>query len=285
VWRFVSDLRSRRFDVIADFTRIGSRFNAIKRFVLFNLIQGKWIVGRNTKGWGFFLDRKVFDPDEVIKHEVEHLMDIAKLLDAGQPQGLLATTPPELELFLSDDDRNHVKSFFEKNRVSNERPVVGINPNAFWTSKRWMKERFAAVADRLASYHDAQIIFVGSRGDIPLVEKIRSQMKSKSINAAGKTSIRQLGALIEQLDLFITNDSGPMHIAAAAKTSIIALFGPEKPVRYDPYCAENMKVVFWKGVECSPCLKVECSNLKCMKLITVEEVLTGAEKLLSIKET
>ena len=280
VWRLVSELRSRRFDVIADFTRIGSRFNAVKRAVLFNLIQGKRIVGRNTRGWGFFLHGKVFDPDE--EHEVEHLMNVAKLLGTeqlqrlGQTQGLL-----ELELFLSDDDRTHVKSFFEENGVSNERPVVGINPNAFWTSKRWMEERFASVADRLTSYHDAVVILVGSRGDIPLVEKIRSQMKSSSINAAGKTSLRQLGALLEKLDLFITNDSGPMHIATAAKTPIIALFGPEKPVRYDPYCAEDMKIVFWKGVKCSPCLKIECSDPKCLKSITVEEVLTGAERLLS----
>jgi ADP-heptose:LPS heptosyltransferase len=244
--------------------------------VLFNLIQGKWIVGRNTKGWGFFLDGKGFDPDEVIKHEVEYLMDIAKLLDAD-------STWSELELFLSDDDRTHVRSFFEENGVSNERPVVGINPGGFRPNRRWMEERFASVADRLTSYHDAVVIFVGSRSDIPLVEKIRSQMKSSSISAAGKTSLRQLGALLEQLDLFITNDSGAMHIATAAKTPIVALFGPEAPNRYDPYCAEDMKVVFWKGVECSPCLKIECSDLKCLKSITVEEVLTGAERLLSIK--
>lgn len=274
VWRLISKLRSHRFDVIADFTRIGSRFSAVKRAMLFSLIQGKHIIGRNTQGWGFFLDEKVFDSYPPIKNEVDNYMDIAKPLGVDAEQ-------LELELFLTAEDRVFAKSLLKENSIQSEKTIVGINPSGYRPNRRWMRERFAAVADKLICNYDIQVVFIGSRSDMPLVEEIRSLMKSEAASVAGKTNLRQLVALIEQLYLFITNDSGPMHIAAAMKTPIVALFGPQTPIGYAPYCPENMKVVIWKNVECSPCGKIDCANHKCMKLISVEEVLAGAEKLLS----
>jgi lipopolysaccharide heptosyltransferase II len=270
----ISKLRSHRFDVIADFTYIGSRFSAVKRAMLFSLIQGKHIIGRNTQGWGFFLDEKVFDSYPPIKHEVDTYIDVTRPLGVD-------TERVELELFLTAEDRVFAKSLLKENSIQSEKTIVGINPNGYRPNRKWMKERFAAVADNLICDYDTQVVFIGSKSEMPLVEEIRSLMKSEAASVAGKTNLRQLAALIGQLDLFITNDSGPMHIAAAMKTPIVALFGPQTPIKYAPYCPENMKVVIWKNVECGPCDKIDCANHKCMKLISVEEVLAGAEKLLS----
>ena len=274
VWRLISKLRRRRFDVIADFTRIGSRFSAVKRASLFSFIRGKYIVGRDTQGWGFFLDGKVYSPSKPIKHEVECCVDIAKFLGANSIQ-------PELELFLGEEDRAFVELFLEENDVQLEKPIIGINPNADWPSKRWIKERFAVVADKLIREYNAQVVFVGSKGEMPLVKEISFLLKSKAFSAAGKTNLRQLAALIERFNLFITNDTGPMHIAAAVKTPVIALFGPVTPLSHRPYGAENITFVIWKNVECSPCGKIYCENHRCMRLISVEEVYAEAEKLLS----
>ena len=177
VWKLLSKLRRRRFDVIADFTRIGSKFSAVKRAFLFSLIRGKHIVGRNTNGWGFFLDGKIFDPDKTIKHEVDHCIDIARLLGANSGK-------PDLELFLSDEDGESVDLLLRENEVQTAKTIVGINPNAFWSSKRWMKERFAAVADEIICNYDTQVVFVGGKSDVPLVEEIRSMMKLKGVNLA-----------------------------------------------------------------------------------------------------
>ena len=113
------------------------------------------------------------------------------------------------------------------------------------------------------------------------IEEIRSLMKFHAINLAGETNLRQLAALLKRLDLFITNDSGPMHIAADVNIPIVALFGPGSVTKYQPYCDEDMKVVIRKNLGCSPCYeKPNCRENVCMRLITIEEVMQAAGELL-----
>jgi len=273
VWRLVSELRSRRFDVIADFTRIGSRFNAVKRAVLFNLIQGKRIVGRNTLDRGFYLDGKVYDSVTPDKHEVDYCLEIVSLLGAN-----LAN--PKLEIFIKEKDNAFVDQLLSENGIQHKELVVGINPGRSRPYGRWLKERFATVANNVISDYSAKIAFVGGKSDVPFVEEVYSLMKFRAVNLAGKTSLRQLAALLKRLDLFITNDSGPMHIAAAVNTPIIALFGPGSVTKYQPYC--DKKVIIRKDLECSPCYeKADCKEHTCMNLISVEDVMEAVKKLLT----
>jgi ADP-heptose:LPS heptosyltransferase len=131
----------------------------------------------------------------------------------------------------------------------------------------------------LAGKLDADIVFIGTRNDSEKIETIRRKSSFTIINMAGKIELEMLPALIKNMDLIVTNDSGPMHIAAAVKTRLVAIFGPESPERYGPLCPDSMKKVIWKNINCSPCSKATCKSKICLSSITVEEVVEAAETL------
>ncbi|PIV63342.1 MAG: hypothetical protein COS11_07960, partial [bacterium (Candidatus Ratteibacteria) CG01_land_8_20_14_3_00_40_19] len=134
---------------------------------------------------------------------------------------------------------------------------------------------------RLIKTYNAQVIIFGGKQEISLAERVASLMKKNPIIAAGKTTLGETAALIERCNLFITNDSGLMHIACAVKTPVVAIFGPTDYRKTGPYSINS--AIIRKNLPCSPCYqrgKVKCKELDCFKLITVEEVLEAAERVL-----
>ena len=147
-----------------------------------------------------------------------------------------------------------------------------INPVARWRTKLWEERNFADLADRLVSGKKAVIIFTGSPDDRPVNDRILSQMHEHAHNWAGETTLKELAALAAASDLFITTDTGPMHLAAAAGARVLALFGPTAPWRTGPYGPSHL--IVRAGTECSPCFQRECDkDVKCMAGITVEDVI------------
>ncbi|MEN6441331.1 MAG: lipopolysaccharide heptosyltransferase II [Syntrophobacter sp.] len=157
---------------------------------------------------------------------------------------------------------------------------VAINPGAaFGSAKRWYPERFAAVADALAAKYGFRVLLVGGAGEMRIGAQIEETMHSSPLNLTGKTSVRQLMSLLEAMDLVVTNDSGPMHIAAAFDRPIVALFGPTDHHTTSPVCSRHG--IVRKETECAPCLKRICpSDHRCMSNIAVEDVLEEAARLL-----
>lgn len=162
-------------------------------------------------------------------------------------------------------------------------PLMVLNPNARWETKRWLPERFAALADRLIVELKAEVVFVGSAADKESVERIVSSMERKARNLAGRTSLLQLAALLKRADLMVTCDSGPMHLAAAMGTRVLALFGPTDPVRTGPYGPGHR--VLRHELDCVPCLKRSCppGSKACMEGIKVDAVFEAAVSLLAWK--
>jgi heptosyltransferase-2 len=158
-------------------------------------------------------------------------------------------------------------------------PLFGINPGAaYGGAKRWLPERFAAAADGLARELGGKAIIFGGTGDLDAQELIVRDMATRPVLAAGKTTLTQLIALIDRCRLFITNDSGPMHIAAALGVPIVALFGPTNPVTTGPM---GKAAIVRHELECSSCLKRECpTDHRCMELITTDEVVDAARTML-----
>ncbi len=144
-----------------------------------------------------------------------------------------------------------------------------IVPSARWRTKIWQAEKFG----RLASMINIKSIIIGSSSDIEKAKKIEALSSGKALSLAGKTSIRDIIYLIRGARYVITNDSGPMHIAAALKIPVIAIFGPTNPIRTGPYGEGHL--VIRSNLPCSPCYKKYCSNIKCMDNISVEEVYKG----------
>lgn len=160
--------------------------------------------------------------------------------------------------------------------------TMGINPGAtYGSAKRWYPEEFAKVAIELSKTHD--IVIFGGPGETDIAGDIETILKENGINnytnLAGKTTISELIEKIAGLDLFITNDSGPMHVAAAFKVATLTIFGPTKFTETNQWNNPNGKIIT-KNLECAPCMKRSCplKHHNCMKLITAEDVLKEIEK-------
>ncbi len=183
-------------------------------------------------------------------------------------------------LYISRDELQHANEIMNNYNISSSSLIIGINPGAaYGSAKRWFPERFALLSRTLVNKHNAKVIIFGSQQELGIATEIENLSKVPVINMAGKTTIRELMSLIKQCSVFITNDSGPMHIAAALNIQVVAVFGSTDPEKTGPMGEKN--IVIRKDVDCSPCFKRKCpTDLKCMDLITVEDVLEGVEKIL-----
>ena len=158
-----------------------------------------------------------------------------------------------------------------------QKPILGINPGAsYGSAKRWYPEEFAKVASELSGQYD--IVIFGGPGEVDIALDIEKSLLEKGVknykNLAGKTTIPELINHISNLDLFITGDSGPMHVAAAFQVPTVAIFGPTKDDETSQWMNEKSLIVK-KSLECQPCMERTCplQHHNCMKLITYLEVL------------
>lgn len=197
-----------------------------------------------------------------------HLVNVYKLLLG--PLGIpISNTNPTL--YLSSEDHEYAKTFFHLQHIKKDEIVVGINPGAaYGSAKCWMPDRFREIIQRIISFPNVKVLLFGDNATLSLADQICSGFNSQVLNLAGKTTLRELIALIANCQVFLTNDSGPMHIASALKIPLIALFGSTNATKTGPF---NGGVVIDKQAECSPCYKRECPiDFRCMKNITVDEV-------------
>nr|WP_321399772.1 lipopolysaccharide heptosyltransferase II [uncultured Desulfobacter sp.] len=232
-------------------------------------------LGFNTDARGVLLNRAVkMDP----KLKQGHLIDyyIAILKGAG-----LLTDGRKLDLYLSKEDRQTAGNILKQTGLDQSAPIIGINPGATGgTAKRWFPERFAKVAEKLSKKFNTKILIFGGSADRTLGDEISQAAPDCCINLAGKTSLGQAFALIETCRLFITNDSGLMHAAAALNINQVAVIGS---TNFKATCPANENsVVIRVPVPCSPCMKPECPiDHKCMDLISVDMVYEKAIEILN----
>ncbi len=160
-------------------------------------------------------------------------------------------------------------------------PFMVLNPGAaYGSAKRWSEERFAETGDRLAKSLGLRIAIVGSKSETPAAEEIRARAQTPVSILTGKTTLEMLIGVLAESSLVITNDSGPMHIAAALGIPTVAIFGPTDE-RVTAPLAPQARVVK-HPVECSPCLLRECPiDHRCMTRVSVDDVYRAAEELLA----
>lgn len=156
--------------------------------------------------------------------------------------------------------------------------LIGLSPGAtYGPAKQWFPDRFAAVAATLQKKYDATIVLLGAAQDREAAQAIAAALPQAPINLVGQTDLRTAFALIRQLDLLITNDSGLMHAAAALWTPLVAIFGSTDPLATGPFTPYAS--VLWQPLPCGPCLQRRCpeNHYRCLELITVAEVVAQAE--------
>jgi heptosyltransferase-2 len=181
---------------------------------------------------------------------------------------------------IQDSDAAAAEKMLRTAGIQEHETVVGINPGAFYgAAKRWFPDRYAAVADALAKRYDARIVIFGSSSDVRVAEEVAAKMVSCPVVLTGRTTLGELMALIKKCRLLITNDSGPMHLAAALDVPQLAIFGSTSEIATGPL--STRAVVIKHPVECSPCFLRECTaDFRCMKGVSVERVLEEAQRVM-----
>ncbi|MBI5181845.1 MAG: lipopolysaccharide heptosyltransferase II [Nitrospirae bacterium] len=264
--KFIKNIRSRRFDAVID-------LQGLFRSGIITYFSGAdYRIGfANARELSpIFYNHKVFPPNKEM-HAVDRYLLIAKELDAD-------ISKKEFMINIPKKEDVYVSGLVKRN---GRRPLIAINPSARWQTKMWPLKRYAELIDTIAAKLRAQPVLIGGKEDEVRINGLLSMTKSKPLDLSGKTTLLQLAALLKRVELLITNDSGPMHIAAAVGTPVVALFGPTKPKRTGPY--GNGHVVIQKDISCIGCLKKSCDDLKCMDAISVDEVFNSVRGLIKNK--
>ena len=218
-------------------------------------------------------------------HETTRNLDVLKR--SGIP------IPFQTTIFsVTAEDKKWASDFLATHRIDRERPLIAIHPGSPIELKRWLSERYAELADWLIAQKGAQILFVGVKDEIQIITEIQALMQVESISIAGETTFTQLASILHRCNVFIGNDSGPMHLAAAVGIQTIGLYGPGDPTRFGPV-GEKCQTIRMKP-DCPPCPGPTCrfGANGCMSKIQVTDViqtleasgyLTGADERSPIK--
>ena len=255
----VHDISQKKFDLAVILPR------SFRSALIPYLARIPFRIGYNTCQRGAFLTHRLEEVEEVLTcHQVEYYYHIARLLGVTQRW----ETP---EWLLDREDHDWANSFLNNEGIDENHLLIGINPGStYGSAKCWFAERYLELAHRLTRNANAKIILIGGEDNGWLIDHIAANLDGQIIKAVGKDLLR-LAALVKRCHLFISNDTGPMHIAAAVGTPVVAIFGSTNPVTTSPL-GEGHCIVR-KEVDCSPCLERECSgDHRCMGLITVDEV-------------
>lgn len=273
--QFVGDIRNKKFDLVINL-HANERASFIAAFS-----GGKKIVGYATFGLGFFFD-KVIENRKAIKHQVHshfdvlrETMDITKIDDRG------------IEMWLDEKAEQRaaeiwqeaypIHSPLERGGASARGcvKVVGLNIGASWETKRWRKEYYAELADRLLDMGYG-IAYYGGPMDVEIVNETIGFMHNKKHpllkTFTGKMTLLELAALLKKCSVLVTNDTGPMHVAVAMNVPLVSMFGPSPVPGFYPY--NDKSVVLKTALACHPCGKHQCpTQHECMWQIDVDTVM------------
>lgn len=230
-------------------------------------------MGYRTDGRGFLLTHGCALSLETKRlHHVEYYLKM--LASFG-----ITTGTKTLSLMVTDNEEREASRVLLEAGINSGDCMIGINPGAtYGSAKRWYPERFAAVANELCRRWGAKAVITGSPTEREIADEIAAAMDGACLNLAGRTSVRELMALIKRCDFFITNDSGPMHIAAAFNVPLVAIFGSTDHTTTSPF--SDRAVVVRQDAECAPCLLRECpTDHRCMKEVMAEDVVQAALRL------
>lgn len=253
-------LNRQKYDIVFD---LWGNFRTI---IISVLTGAKYRVGFVYKLRKFFYNIPVA-PDIIPKYNVNYYFDLLKPL-CIQPDN------EQTEIYYSREDEQYITNFVNDLKKDGSK-LIGINPMGSWITKRWPEEKFIELINLLLKeLSDIKIILIWGPGELDSVSKIKSFFKNnKEVIVAPETNINQLAALIKKLDVLVTNDGAPKHIAVAVGTKTITIFGPTNYKSWGP--ADDLRHIYiFSGIKCAPCDKMICKdkNMECMKKIEAKYV-------------
>ena len=264
-WRLIGELRSHRFDAAFILRK------SLSRSLLLRLAGIPERIGFDNPKSGWLLTRRVAAPRGA-RHKAATYFPLLACA------GLSVPSAPVCHYAVSEEERRAAR---ERLGDLTAQPVVILHPGANWPHKRWAPDRFAALGDRLA-LAGARIVITGAPEDGLLADAVTQRMRQRASVLAGQTSVRELGACLEQARLVVSNDTGILHIAAALGRPLVALYGPTSPVLTGPLGDARRMAVLHHPDCCPqiPCYHPRHPSHPGMDAISVEEASAAAARLL-----
>lgn len=279
IMKILIKLRREKYDGVIDL-EFFSNFSLTMSY----LSCARWRCGYYVRGTarGYILDTTVYF------NQLKHVTEVFAMLISGLKNELSVNPPIEYNLgkYLNlTGENNFLKEKAGLKKDGKPLIVLNVNASELCKERMWPAEKFIQLSEYLIQNYDAKLIFIGADCDYDYVKNVVSKIKNKEnvFNFAGGTTLKDLINLLMVSDLFISNDSGPLHLASLLGKPSVSFFGPETPKLYGPLNGRHL--VFYKDVYCSPCLNVynaktsACNGKNiCMAEITVDEVINGIEK-------
>lgn len=251
-------LKAQHFDLVLDLqglfksAALAWLSGAPKRIGYCNMRELSWLVSKPVCGV------------HKNSHVIERYLDVARELgcEVGEPQFCLRP---------SEQDVKEANEILAEAGVIPYVSCIVMAPGTNWQSKCWPTGYYADLAEELTKKYKYPIVLIGGPKDQERAKAIKAKTKAHMVNLIGKTNLKQLAGVLQRSKLFIGGDTGPMHLATAMGTRVVALFGPSDADRNGPFGDKH--VVIRKNLTCSPCFKRDCPDLRCMEQITVSDVL------------
>ena len=273
-------LRGRGYDTVVNFHHLTTRLGRAKQRALVSATGARTIVGLDN-GHGRWLTLPVEDRGFGYKREVEYWLELARALGAATPD-------LSLHLPLSDDEQAQADALLSENGLEpKDFAVFHPGSGGFSLARRWDPPKFAALAAALYRRHGIPTVLVGTPADD--VDAVLAAGRSPLIDLSGRTSFRVLAGVLTRARLFVGADSGVMHLAAAARTPLVAIFGPTNHRAWAPWTPYSPSRVVRLDLDCAPCAYVGhavgqregCAARTCLADLTVDHVLAAAEEMLA----
>lgn len=240
------------------------------RHILLMFFAGiRYKVGYGITGGGCLLEKEA--DYRVEAHATDHNLDLLKAMDVN-------TAYTEPETYSSEKDRAFIDSFLKGNGVSDQDFLITVHPFAGYHSNRWPNHRFAELINMLQNKYKAKVIIIGTKQDKDDCSSIIEMSRVPVIDALGKTSLNHLDVLFKKSSLYIGVNSGPMHLAGACRIPMVVLFSATNTLGNWGPRGENA-IVIQKAIACGNCESPDCQHNICMDLISVEDVVDAAEKV------
>lgn len=274
VVRVLRQLRRTRYDIAANLYPVCSSVGSARMAILFSLLKARIKVG-HAFGWlRFCLNRRLPDRAFSGRHRVDAMTEVARAIGGRSDEGRL-----EISTSGGREQWNRLVAPFTEGRTG---PLIGINPGGERANRRWPAANFTTVARDLAERVGARVLIFGGPGEESIAGEILKPLNGTAVNLAGRLSLDELPYFLSRCDLLVTNDSGPMHIAAALQVPVVAIFGPEDPIVFRPYTSPERSRVLQQPVICRPCRQVGCAHPICLESITPSDVLAASLELLAM---
>jgi lipopolysaccharide heptosyltransferase II len=267
--KFIKKIKAYRFDKAIFFHR------SFTKTLLIFLAKTKELAGYNHKKRSMLLSKKITPVKKDSLHKQDYYLNILEAIG-------ITITDKNCRVYLDSREKENIKTIIPQINLKKTNYLIGINPFSNWPPKDWPLEDYRKLIKKIIDKHPNSIFFITSKNKRKEITNFVGEFGKKAIDLSGKTSLRQLACLYSQLDLVISGDSGPLHLAGSVGTSFIAVFGPTNPNCTKP--VNNTKgYLLFKNNDCpTPCYLKNCpKHYQCIKEITPAETLPHALALLS----